>query len=546
MATFATGIGFGRANKLFISIINESCSPVKTQVFDLWYYSLRMVRDPRLATMKILSQFKPEKCQSWQEAYAVAQCGALFSKRADLELGVDREQAAIQSFHKSEVVCYEMNRKLRSPLDPDYRDRATLIFKMSRKISEVLGSCPHPFDLDYGFGPGVNVGCKKYTTVTEKLSVNATSTRAAASLLRDAMLTPDVHWPGLRRLTLVNSSEFAVVPKSWKTDRGIMIEPIVNTFLQKGIGCYIRERLRENGINLNDQTRNQRLALLGSKSGAYATIDLSMASDTIASLLVLDLLPHEWFDLLDRCRCAFTRMPDGQLRELEKFSSMGNGYTFELESLIFFALCSVVCPGEVVSVYGDDLIVPTHRYSDVISALRLLGFIPNDDKSFGVGPFRESCGADFFEGINVRPIFFKDFPQFRDLFRFYNWAQSSGFLSQSAARVITMIPLVLRQWGPPGFGDGHLVDANYPLTFDKKVQDLRYRFKTFVAKPVRTKADYADYFAFIYFRTFKDLGDMDFDSVGRNIRTRSPIYKSKTLITCPFGQGSTVWDGWTL
>jgi hypothetical protein len=134
-----------------------------------------------------------------------------------------------------------------------------------------------------------------------------------------------------------------------------------------------------------------------------------MASDTISMELVRDLLPEEWFNfLLD------LRSPNGVLEGEEirwaKFSSMGNGYTFPLESMIFYALSLSVAKHlgyrrDLISVYGDDIIVPAGMALRLIDVFAYAGFRVNTDKSFFFGPFRESCGSDWFEGRNVRPFF---------------------------------------------------------------------------------------------------------------------------------------------
>jgi hypothetical protein len=97
---------------------------------------------------------------------------------------------------------------------------------------------------------------------------------------------------------------------------------------------------------------------------------------------------------------------------LEKFSGMGNGYTFPLETLIFYALCiGAVSQGSQrysdVSAYGDDLIVPACDTDLLREVFTYCGFVMNEDKSFTQGRFYESCGLDFFDGINVRSLYLK-------------------------------------------------------------------------------------------------------------------------------------------
>jgi hypothetical protein len=138
----------------------------------------------------------------------------------------------------------------------------------------------------------------------------------------------------------------------------------MNIYVQKGIGGVIRNRLRSIGINLDDQTKNQRLAKIGSFSGRLATIDLSMASDCISRLIVEKLIRSDWLLALGQCRSPIGVLPSGRKIFYQKYSSMGNGYTFELETLIFLSLAYAWARlhGEDVdriSVYGDDIIVPS-------------------------------------------------------------------------------------------------------------------------------------------------------------------------------------------
>lgn len=437
---------------------------------------------------------------NYQTYYQVCQIQALFKKRSDLALGIDTAGEALATFYRSERICRGMNRSLDDRTSADYGRRATLIFQMSRKISSILGTVPSLDEIPFGFGPGANVGCSKNTSVRMKLTSDATSTVGAASLFQRVSHMSQT-WPGLLKPVAVRGSSWTTVPKTALTDRAINIEPIINSYLQKGFGSVIRSRLYEAGIDLNDQTINQRLARLGSITGNLATIDLSMASDTVAYNLVRDLLPWDWFELLDSCRSSMTLMPDGKWVILEKFSSMGNGYTFELESLIFYSLLLVVCDGSPeVSVYGDDLICPSEKYSEVVSALELIGFIPNSAKSFGVGPFRESCGKDYWEGVDVRPVFCKEKMSVKEIYRLHNFFKRTlvmeflcpvllGFLRKE--EVIT---------GPDGFGDGHLITDELTYVSDRRGWDGRFvKFKTWQSMPnIVMSTRKGDYGAFLY------------------------------------------------
>jgi len=213
---------------------------------------------------------------------------------------------------------------------------------------------------------------------------------------------------------IVPGNKLDYVPKNYKSDRTIAKEPSMNMFIQKGFGSVIRKRLKRKGINLNDQSTNQFLAGLGSVTGSLATIDLSMASDCVSVELVRFLLPRDWFDGLDACRSKSGVDESGRIVTYQKFSSMGNGFTFELESLIFWAIVSSVCDirytgigRESISVYGDDIICPSAAARDVLRVLAVCGFEANLDKTFYEGPFRESCGKHYHNGHDVTPFYWK-------------------------------------------------------------------------------------------------------------------------------------------
>jgi len=133
-------------------------------------------------------------------------------------------------------------------------------------------------------------------------------------------------------------------------------------------------------------------------------LDLKNASDSVARRLVELLLPKRWFEVLNDLRSP-TTLIGNQVVLLEKFSSMGNGFTFELETLVFLAIVLALNPahkaGKNVFVYGDDIICPTRSSSDVIAALSFFGMTVNKEKSFTYGMFRESCGRDYFNGAQT-------------------------------------------------------------------------------------------------------------------------------------------------
>jgi hypothetical protein len=145
----------------------------------------------------------------------------------------------------------------------------------------------------------------------------------------------------------------------------------------------------------------------------FSTIDLASASDTISIEIVKLLLPSEWYSFLSDLRHE-TGTLDGETLFYEKFSAMGNGYTFPLESLIFWAVAKAAakvsnapCQYKDIAVYGDDIIVRRSAAPAVITALNWAGFQVNNEKSFLSGYFKESCGSDYFRGNNVRTFYLK-------------------------------------------------------------------------------------------------------------------------------------------
>jgi hypothetical protein len=219
-----------------------------------------------------------------------------------------------------------------------------------------------------------------------------------------------------QKVDFVRGNRFTTVDKDCEKDRGIAIEPSINVFYQLALGSALRRRLKSWGIDLNNgQEIHAQVAREASIRGHLCTLDLSNASDTVSRNLVRLLLPPHWFEALDDLRSKRTLFRDKWFL-LEKFSSMGNGFTFELETLVFLVLILAtdvdqkLTVGEDVFVFGDDIIVPTTISKDVISALSFCGMTLNKTKSFVEGPFRESCGGDYFQGVDVRPFFLKESP----------------------------------------------------------------------------------------------------------------------------------------
>lgn len=381
------------------------------------------------------------------------QLTSYFKKYEDLPFSnpEKRKAAAMKLFWASERVCFKTNQRLTPLLDDlgHYGERIESFLKLWRKkVRRILGKVP-PWELIQGrFGNGATFDNKgNLTSVADKLTDYYSVTKIPRELVQDwdrsawsryaacglQPMAVDIEdcdsLHAIRDLSIVRGSRFATVPKQWDKDRGICIEPSVNVFYQLGIGRLLSDRMRRAGLDkMKSQDHHKILARVASLTGSCATIDLSNASDTVCEQLIALILPHEWWTLLTSVRSTHVLVTGSDRKnaagndpwvQLEKFSSMGNGYTFELETLVFYTLALTVAdmegvnedpytPGLTISVYGDDIIVPSSIADSVINSLKFFGFEPNLAKTFTKGYFRESCGGDYLRGSDVRPFYLKE------------------------------------------------------------------------------------------------------------------------------------------
>lgn len=336
------------------------------------------------------------------------------------DIGIDRASVAIEAFLDGETSCSDTNSRFSSRNIQEWTFWERSVMETARlNIENLLG----PFNWDlaaryFSFGPGATSSLSRRNASTENKLEHGIAATPAASLLATCIWEFNQGWKNALdethtvRPRLVRGSRIITVPKNAKTDRVIAIEPDLNMYLQKGLGGLIRSRLRKAGLDLNTAWMvNHELAKSGSVWNNYATIDLKSASDTISLKLVEFLLPPDWFEALNESRSHKAVLPSGEWVTLQKFSSMGNGFTFELESMIFYALAraamSVSRIEGRITVFGDDIIVPYKAYNDVRSILEHSGFQVNEKKTFFDGPFRESCGKHYFLGYDVTPFYLR-------------------------------------------------------------------------------------------------------------------------------------------
>jgi hypothetical protein len=258
---------------------------------------------------------------------------------------------------------------------------------------------------------------------------------------------------------LLRGSRMFYVPKESDISRTATKGPSLNVYGQLGVGEIIAGRLKSvYGIDLSDQPMlNRDLAYMGSLFDGFATIDLRAASDSIARPMLRKYLPPTqmgWLELFGESvveiRSFDSKDQSYRPCKLDMMSTMGNGFTFPLETALFTCVVSAVYdlfgvplhrnvrgfttpdrlrPGNF-GVFGDDIIVLPHLAGYVIELLDYLGFQTNTAKTFVEGPFRESCGCDYHGGKPVRPVFIGSVDTVHDLHMAINafniWTARTG------------------------------------------------------------------------------------------------------------------------
>jgi len=449
---------------------------------------------------------------------ALRQCSAIFSKNASYGSDSEKEDKAFKAFCESENNCKIVNDSYRIQAFDNSVERESILFLAREKIARILGDCPSLQSLRCGFGPGANTTVKNKTSILCKLEAKPVCSKDAFVGHPDfniGTLMDTYPQLFLRHNCRVRygQGQLSFVPKDSRKHRSIIIEPLLNTFVQKGIGLVIREKLLAFGVNLKDQRINRNRARLSSMDGSLATVDLSSASDNIAYAVVLDLLPIRWFELLSTWRTSSVYYKKRNITNivLQKFSTMGNGFTFELQSLIFYALAYACCVyykvTPDVSVYGDDIILPSTLFYQFSGILSSLGFTVNSEKSFFEGNFRESCGGDFVNGINVRPFYVKDRWSDGRLIAFLNFYHNDPLLSAEARDyLVSQLKDRHKVYGPPGYGDGYIHDDLFVGNPHRRSDGWSgFTFRAFIKKPIRrkSKSAFLDLYA-VYGLPFSD------------------------------------------
>lgn len=397
-----------------------------------------------------------------------------------------RKRAAIETVLQGERDCSAFNRKGRRVLKHSEHDP---VFKEARRfIARVLGPDLPTQEIitkRARHGPGastgsisgfvtkydkyshwpydVTAGClphaRKLIEADERwMAALDQDYRAKHGMLWFFEIDRDLFWS--RVFTIVDGNKITTVPKNARTERSIAIEPEMNMMLQLGVDGFVRKRLKRWGINLDDQSKNQKLAYEGSLRSDFlspCTLDLQSASDTISLGIAKSLLPEPWFRYMCDIRSPIGTLPDGKRLRFSKLSSMGNGDTFAVESLIFASLLFGACkatlgyyPRKMVSIFGDDIVCPEVTVPVLVRYLELSGFRLNLTKSFLSGDVKESCGTDWFRGYSMRPVHIDCAPTvvaelYSDRNRLLRWLHLNEYATLNAVEALDSL---YQKWIP--------------------------------------------------------------------------------------------------
>jgi len=315
------------------------------------------------------------------------------------------------------------------------------------------------------------------------------------------------------------------VPKTLSSPRIIAIEPVCTQYVQQGIRDYLYDKLESHWltsgrINFRDQSVNQRLAMKASRTGRYATIDLSEASDRVPLDLAMYMFEgnRDLHDSILACRSTRARLPDGRIVDpLRKFASMGSALCFPVEAMYFYTICvmalldaqnlsctqrNIFKVSRRVRVYGDDIIVPCTHADAVLDYLQKFNCKVNVNKTFKTGKFRESCGRDAYAGYEVTPTYIRQpYPENRqqpaslvswcataNLFYLKGYWQTASLMFKTLERILGPLPYVREtasMLGRFSFLGFESVERFSPLNGDvNRPSYQRFEVKGWIPSPV--------------------------------------------------------------
>lgn len=228
-----------------------------------------------------------------------------------------------------------------------------------------------------------------------------------------------------RVLTIVDGARGSSVFKDVDEDRMINVEAMFPCILQRRDAGFLKQVLRSVGNDIfvrkyavlkqgNDEkfvTQNlEKIRRIAPSVGfvyeetadaqadhkrliadsSYATVDFSKASDSIRLVDIENMYPVHVSRQLLKHRSTYVELGDLKYEPF-KLSSMGNGFTFEVMTLLLLSVARVLDP--TARVFGDDVIIKNDVAEEFVRTVGLLKFRANLKKTFIKSKFRESCGS---------------------------------------------------------------------------------------------------------------------------------------------------------
>lgn len=416
----------------------------------------------------------------------------------------DLKEQAIAKWRHNLVLCSKP-----LSIDPLYKEYARtfierVLWNYTSSVNPILIQKSldpdHLFDL-WGFGPGASVGVRG-THAAQKIDQPMVCTsRCEPYVKRLRGSNPyfaAADAAGGKGTPIVLGSKMTTVPKNEDSVRTIEIQPSGNMVMQLAAGRYVEGALKSIGLDIrNQQPLNKALAKQGSIDGAICTIDLISASDLQSCDLIRHLWPEDWVTLLFDLRTQYVAVPlsdselslrlssdplygssdydceviDGVVHEWveqKMLSGMGNGFTFPVMTLTLLALVmanryarvsvrKTYVDWRVTAVFGDDIIVPSHEYDGLTNLLESANLMINHKKSFSKGWFRESCGGDYLNGVDITPVYIRSLATDNEIYTEINklqgWMARHNIYHLSALRYLYTLlrkgPYLVPFW----FGD---------------------------------------------------------------------------------------------
>lgn len=399
-----------------------------------------------LALTSVQEQLKRCTVVTPRQQWVYSQAESVLKKCYDP--AVDPWSDTIRTWWSTERRCELLNRKFAAVLDRRASGEKVVpfaceLYRFYEAIAYVLGQGVPVADIAESayYGPGSSTGVRGRDVNFVRKVENNECVPLAIEYAAQALLHDKAAWAhmgmdptyshvesareGFLRVARERLREDAVrhdrlmfIFKSMTSHRSIGAQPTVSGMLQLGFHEFCAQRLKDlAGIDLADQSWNGELARRGSlgwrDADPFCTLDKSNASNLIANGLVQYCFPSDWSKFLQRIRTPGYEAPKelgGGLHDYQMYAGMGNGTTFCVETLIFWAATYATqeltledyTANRQYAVYGDDVILRRSHAIRYMRFARFLGFRFNEKKTFIDGPFRESCGYDWFGGVPVR------------------------------------------------------------------------------------------------------------------------------------------------